>query len=65
LINVLLRGPAAALPPDRAKFSNVMPPFAFLSDDVLASAINYLRANFAPAAPKVTPEEVAAQRARL
>jgi glucose/arabinose dehydrogenase/mono/diheme cytochrome c family protein len=63
LINVLLRGPAAALPPDRAKFSNVMPPFAFLSDDVLASVINYLRANFAPAAPKVTPAQVAAQRA--
>jgi glucose/arabinose dehydrogenase/mono/diheme cytochrome c family protein len=65
LINVLLRGPAAVLPADRPKFSNVMPPFAVVSDSDLASVINYLRANFAPTAPKVTPEEVAAQRAKL
>jgi glucose/arabinose dehydrogenase len=64
LINVLLRGPAAVLPPDREKFSNVMPPFAFLSDDDLASVINYLRKNFAPAAGPVTPAQVAAQRAK-
>jgi mono/diheme cytochrome c family protein len=42
-----------------------MPPFNVLGDSDLASVINYLRANFAPAAPKVTPEQVAAQRARL
>ena len=64
LIEVLLRGPAAALPPDRAKFSNVMPPFAFLSDDDLASVINYLRNNFAPAAGQVIPAQVAAQRTK-
>ena len=64
LINVLLRGPAAVLPPDREKFSNVMPPFAFLSDDDLASVINYLRHNFAPAAGQVTPAQVAGQRAK-
>ena len=64
LINVLLRGPAAALPADREKFSNVMPPFAFLSDDDLASVINYLRANFAPAARQVTPAQITAQRAK-
>ncbi|MFZ0827688.1 MAG: c-type cytochrome [Verrucomicrobiia bacterium] len=63
LINVLLRGPAAALPPDRAKFSNVMPPFGFLNNDDLASVINYLRNNFAPAGERVTPAQVAAQRA--
>ena len=43
-----------------------MPPFAKVySDGDIASLINYLRANFAPNAPKVAPEEVAAQRARL
>ncbi len=65
LINILLKGPAAVLPPDREKFSNTMPPFNVLGDSDLASVINYLRANFAPAAPKVTAEQVAAQRAKL
>lgn len=64
LIRVLLNGPAAALPADREKYSNVMPPFNVLSDADLASLINYLRVNFAPQAPKVTPEQVAAQRAK-
>ncbi len=66
LINVLLRGPAAVLPPDREKFGNVMPPFAAVYGDAdLASLINYLRKNFAPGAKEVTPAQVAAQRARL
>ncbi len=65
LINVLLKGPAAALPADREKFSNVMPPFTVLHDADLASVITYLRKNFAPSAPDVTAAEVAAQRARL
>ena len=66
LINVLLQGPAKALPADRPKFQNVMPPFGpVYKDEDVASLINYLRANFAPNAPKVTPEEVAAQRAKL
>ncbi|MBW8782999.1 MAG: c-type cytochrome, partial [Verrucomicrobia bacterium] len=65
LINVLLKGPAAVLPADREKFSNVMPPFAGYNDADLASVINYLRKNFAPGAPEVTPAQVAAQRAKL
>ena len=66
LINVLLQGPAKVLPADRPKFQNVMPPFGPVYKDAeIASLINYLRANFAPASPRVTPEEVAAQRARL
>jgi glucose/arabinose dehydrogenase/mono/diheme cytochrome c family protein len=66
LINVLLQGPAKVLPADRPKFQNVMPPFGpVYKDDDIASLINYLRANFAPGSPRVTPEEVAAQRARL
>ncbi len=65
LIDVLLKGPAAVLPPDREKFQNIMPPFgAVYSDADLASVINYARANFAPNAPRVTPAQVAAQRAK-
>lgn len=62
LINLLLKGPAAVLPPDREKFSNTMPPFNIYSDADLASLINYLRANFATNAPQVTTEDVAVQR---
>jgi glucose/arabinose dehydrogenase len=66
LIKVILQGPAKVLPADRPKFQNVMPPFGpVYKDEDVASLINYLRANFAPNAPKVTPEEVAAQRAKL
>lgn len=66
LINVLLKGPAAVLPPNREKFQNVMPPFgAVYSNDDIASVINYIRANFAPGAPRVTADQVAAQRARM
>jgi glucose/arabinose dehydrogenase/cytochrome c5 len=64
LINVLLKGPAAVLPPDREKFAGAMPPFNVLSDADIASVINYVRANFAPQSPKVAPEQVAAQRAK-
>lgn len=64
LINVLLQGPAAVLPADREKFSNVMPPFSVLSDADVASVITYLRKNFAPTAPEVTAAQVAAQRAK-
>jgi glucose/arabinose dehydrogenase/mono/diheme cytochrome c family protein len=66
LINVLLQGPAKVLPADRPKFQNVMPPFGPVYKNAdIASLVNYLRANFAPNAPKITPEEVAAQRAKL
>jgi mono/diheme cytochrome c family protein len=65
LINVLLKGPAAVLPADREKFSSAMPPFSIYSDADLAGVINYLRANFAPAAPKVSPEQISAQRSRM
>lgn len=65
LIRVLLRGPAAVLPADREKFSNVMPPFAILSDADLAGVINYLRQNHAPGAAGVTAAQVAAARAEL
>jgi mono/diheme cytochrome c family protein len=53
------------LPADREKFNNIMPPFAGVYNDAdLASLINYVRANFAPAAARVTPAQIAAQRAK-
>jgi glucose/arabinose dehydrogenase/cytochrome c5 len=63
LIKVLLLGPAAVLPADREKFSNVMPPFGPVYNDAeIASVINYLRKNFAPSSPKVTAAEVGVMR---
>ena len=63
LIDVLLKGPAAVLPADREKFSNVMPPFgAAFNDADLASVINYLRKNFAPGSAEVSPAQIAARR---
>ena len=64
LIKVILHGPAAALPADREKFSNVMPAYgAMLKDADVANLVNYLRANFASGADQVTAAQVAAQRA--
>lgn len=63
LIKVLLQGPATVLPKDRLNYQNVMPPFGpVYSNEDIASLINYLRANWAPNAPRVTAAEVAAQR---
>ena len=64
LISVVLKSPAAVLPADREKFSNVMPLFSVLNDADLAGVLTYLRKNFAPAAPAVTAAEVAAERAK-
>jgi glucose/arabinose dehydrogenase/cytochrome c5 len=65
LIDVVLQGPAAVLPPDREKFSNVMPPFgAVFNDADIASVLNYLRKNFAASAREITAAEVAARRAK-
>jgi glucose/arabinose dehydrogenase/mono/diheme cytochrome c family protein len=65
LINLLLKGPAAVLPADRPKYNNAMPAFNTLTDEDIAGVINYLRDRFAPTGAKVTPPQVAAQRAKL
>ncbi len=63
LIDVVLQGPAAVLPADREKFSNVMPPFAAAYTDAdLASVLTYLRRNFSPGQPAVSAAQVAARR---
>lgn len=65
LINVLLKGPTAVLPADRAKFSVIMPAFNVLTDEDIAGVVNYIRARFAPGSSQVTPGQVAAQRAKM
>ena len=63
LIRVLLRGPAAVQPADRAKYSNIMPPFAFLTDQQIADVLSHVRQVFGSGASAVTPAQVAAVRA--
>lgn len=66
LINVVLRGPAQALPAERAKYANVMPPFAAaFNDQQVSEILTYVRAAFASGAPAVQPADVAAERAKL
>lgn len=68
LIRVVLRGPAAVLPADRPKFSNVMPAFEFLSDNDLAALLTHARENFTPLSATgqaaVTAAEISAVRAK-
>lgn len=63
LIDVLLKGPAAVLPTDREKYSNVMPPYAVLNDADVANVLTYLRQNFAPGQAPISSAHVAARRA--
>lgn len=67
LIRVVLNGPAAELPADRAHYSNVMPAFNFLSDDDLAALLTHARENFtslgATGNAAITSTEVTAARA--
>lgn len=62
LINVVLRGPAAVLPPDRPKYSNVMPMFSTMEDQQIADILTYVRQRFGGGASPVTAAEVSAQR---
>ena len=64
LINVVLRGPAAVLPADRAKYENTMPVFSFLEDRQIADLLTYLRKTFGAGAAAVTTEQVAAVRGK-
>jgi glucose/arabinose dehydrogenase/mono/diheme cytochrome c family protein len=66
LIRVVLQGPAVVLPADRAKYSNVMPPFAgVLNDQQIAEVLTYIRQVFGAGAKPVSTEQVAVQRTSL
>jgi glucose/arabinose dehydrogenase/mono/diheme cytochrome c family protein len=63
LINVVLRGPAAVLPRDRVKYSNVMPAFNVLSDVQVGDLLTFVRRAFGgPTLPSITPGQVTAVR---
>jgi glucose/arabinose dehydrogenase/cytochrome c5 len=64
LIRTILHGPAAVLPADRPKYSNVMPGYAGLLNDVRAAdLVTYIRQAFGEGASPVKPDQVKAQRA--
>ena len=66
LIDVVLRGPAAVLPADRARFANSMPPFPLLRDGQIAEILTYLREQLVqPATSAITATDVAKRRALL
>ena len=63
LIRVLLDGPIKALPADRVKYANQMPPFAAaFNDNDIAEVLSFVRRVFAKGTSQITPEQVAAQR---
>ncbi len=64
LVDVILRGPDAALPPDRPKYANMMPGFAMLEDQQVADLVTYLRSTFGPRVVPITAEQVAKIRAQ-
>jgi mono/diheme cytochrome c family protein len=64
LIDVLLRGPAQALPADRPRYANAMPAFANLADADMAALVTYVRQEFGNGASAVGADQVAAVRAK-
>jgi glucose/arabinose dehydrogenase len=63
LIKLILKGPAAVLPPDRPHYSNVMPAFAqVLSDHDIADVATFLRRTAGGGASAVTPDQIATLR---
>ncbi len=63
LIRVVLEGPAAVLPANRAKYNNQMPPFAAAFTDAdIAETLTFVRKYFGKGASPVTPQQVAALR---
>jgi glucose/arabinose dehydrogenase/mono/diheme cytochrome c family protein len=64
LIRLVLAGPAAVLPTDRPKYSNLMPPWEGLPDADIAAALTHARRAFAQNAGEITAAQVAAVRAR-
>lgn len=62
LIRLVLAGPAAVLPPNRPKYSNLMPPWEALPDADIAAALTHARRAFAQNASGITAAQVAAVR---
>jgi glucose/arabinose dehydrogenase/mono/diheme cytochrome c family protein len=64
LIGVVLNGLQGEIQVEGKTFNGVMPANAFLTDQQVAQVVTYLRQNFGNFAGGVTPEEVAAVRAK-
>jgi mono/diheme cytochrome c family protein len=62
LIEIMLRGPAAVLPSDRTKYSNVMPAFGVLNNTQIADLLTYVRRAFGQNTSPVTAAHVAVVR---
>lgn len=57
LISIILNG-MKGIPVDGEKYKNVMPAFAFLSDDEVANVLTYVRADFGNNAPEILRDSV-------
>jgi glucose/arabinose dehydrogenase/cytochrome c553 len=63
LIRAVLRGPAAVLPANRPRYTNVMPPFAAAMNDAdLAETLTFVRKAFGKGASPVATNDVARLR---
>lgn len=65
LTKVLLQGPTSVLPPERTKYTNVMPPFSLLPDRDAADILSYVRTAFGNNAAAIAPTSVAEVRRTL
>ena len=50
---------------ENREYTNIMTTFAYLSDEAIAMVLNYSKARFGHSTPDISPEQVAAMRARL
>jgi glucose/arabinose dehydrogenase/mono/diheme cytochrome c family protein len=62
LIQTVLKGPAAVLPPNRPHYANAMPPFARLSDDDIATLLTYIRHQYGNGASAIDSKSVSDAR---
>lgn len=63
LIQVLLRGPAVALPANRERYGNTMADFSLLTDAEIAAVLNYTRHTVKGRDATITEAMVASERA--
>ncbi|HUB66456.1 MAG TPA: cytochrome c [Candidatus Methylacidiphilales bacterium] len=64
LVRVLLKGPAAVLPPDRPHYSNTMPVFARLTDEQIADVLTFIRHDYGNQASPISAQQVQTIRAQ-
>jgi mono/diheme cytochrome c family protein len=65
LIRVVLKGPAAVLPPGRPRYYNTMPPFNRLTDQQIADVLTYIRHDYGQQASPIDVQQVQATRAEF